>query len=261
MTADRLFSSFFCFLILRINNIITPLSCGRIMLFDCSYKIENRLYKKNKPLAIMQAKRMLPEYVFDTAQLENNPLTFPEVKTLIDGITVGGHKIRDVEQVLNIQNAWSLLFEFLQKNRFVPNKEIFVSINSAIARNEALSVGSFRTGQVSIAGTNSYIAPNFKDLDSIFENEIKKILEISDPIKKAIFIFLWGCINQFFWDGNKRTSRIISNGILLSEGIGIFNIKTKNIAEFNSLMIDFYDSKVADNIFKFLYENCITEIS
>lgn len=237
------------------------LNCGGIMLFDCSCKVENRSYKRNKSLAIMQAKRMLPEYVFDTAQLENNPLTFPEVKTLIDGITVGGHKIRDVEQVLNIQNAWSLLFEFLKKNEFVPNKEIFISINSSIAREEALSVGSFRTGQVSIAGTKSYVAPNFKDLDSIFEKEIKKILEIGDPIKKAIFIFLWGCLNQFFWDGNKRTSRIISNGILLNEGIGIFNIKTKDIAQFNSLMIDFYDSKIADNIFKFLYKKCITEVS
>ncbi len=249
------------FLLFLICDIIFLLSCGEIMLFDCGYEIENRSYKRNKSLAIMLAKRMLPEYVFDTAQLENNPLTFPEVKTLIDGITVGGHKVRDVEQVLNIQNAWSLLFEFLQKNKFVPNKEIFVSINSAIAREEALSIGSFRTGQVSIAGTKSYVAPNFKDLDSIFENEIKKILEIGNPIKKAIFIFLWGCLNQFFWDGNKRTSRIISNGILLSEGIGIFNIKTKDIAQFNSLMIDFYDSKIADNIFKFLYENCITEVS
>ena len=231
------------------------------MLFSCNCEIENRSYKRNKSLAIMQAKRMLPEYVFDTAQLENNPLTFPEVKTLIDGITVGGHKIHDVEQVLNIQNAWSLLFELLQKNEFTPNKEIFILINSAIARDEALSVGSFRTGQVSIAGTKSYNAPNFKDLNSIFENEIERILEINNPVKKAIFIFLWGCLNQFFWDGNKRTSRIISNGILLNEGIGVFNIKTKDIAQFNALMIDFYDSKIADNIFKFLYENCITEVS
>jgi len=231
------------------------------MLFSCNYEIENRLYKRNKSLAIMQAKRMLPEYVFDTAQLENNPLTFPEVKTLIDGITVGGHKIRDVEQVLNIQNAWSLLFKLLQKNEFTPNKEIFVSINSAIAREEALSVGSFRTGQVSIAGTKSHIAPNFKDLNSIFETEIESILAINDPVKKAIFIFLWGCLNQFFWDGNKRTSRIIANGILLNEGIGIFNIQTKDIAQFNALMIDFYDSKIADNIFRFLYDSCIKEVS
>ena len=37
---------------------------------------------------------MPPEYVSDTAQLENNPLTFPEVKTLIDGITVGENLLK-----------------------------------------------------------------------------------------------------------------------------------------------------------------------
>ena len=36
---------------------------------------------------------MLPEYIFDTSQLEDNPLTFPEVKTLIDVITICGHKV------------------------------------------------------------------------------------------------------------------------------------------------------------------------
>lgn len=72
---------------------------------------------------------MLPEYIFDTAQLEHNPLTFPEVKTLIDGITVGGHKISDVEQVINIQKAWLLVFELLKKRNLSQIKKFsFLSI-------------------------------------------------------------------------------------------------------------------------------------
>ena len=63
------------------------------MLFQYGYKIATPKLKSNKSKAIMLAKKMLPEYVFDTAQMENNPLTFPEVKTLMDGITIGGHRI------------------------------------------------------------------------------------------------------------------------------------------------------------------------
>jgi hypothetical protein len=37
----------------------------------------------------------LAEYVWDAAVLEGNPLTYPEVQTLLDGITVGGRKISD----------------------------------------------------------------------------------------------------------------------------------------------------------------------
>lgn len=39
--------------------------------------------------------RMLPEFVWDAGVLEGNPFTFVEVKTLLDGVTVGGRKISD----------------------------------------------------------------------------------------------------------------------------------------------------------------------
>jgi len=49
--------------------------------------------------------RMLPEFVWDASVLEGNPLTFAEVKTLMDGVTVGGRKVSDQEQVLDILPA------------------------------------------------------------------------------------------------------------------------------------------------------------
>ena len=49
--------------------------------------------------------RMLPEFVWDASVLEGNPFTFPEVKTLLDGVTIGGRKISDQEQVLNLAEA------------------------------------------------------------------------------------------------------------------------------------------------------------
>jgi hypothetical protein len=36
--------------------------------------------------------RMLPEYVWDAAVLEGNPFTYPEVQTLLEGVTVGGRR-------------------------------------------------------------------------------------------------------------------------------------------------------------------------
>jgi len=39
------------------------------------------------------------------SRLEGNPITWPEVKTLMDGVTVGGHRIDDQRQVLNLADA------------------------------------------------------------------------------------------------------------------------------------------------------------
>jgi hypothetical protein len=42
---------------------------------------------------------MLPEFVWDASVVEGNPFTFPEVKTLLDGVTIGGRKISDQGRV------------------------------------------------------------------------------------------------------------------------------------------------------------------
>jgi Fic family protein len=228
------------------------------MLYSYDFKISfNPAVAIDKKKAMMLAYKMLPEYVFDTSQLENNPITFPEVKTLLDGVTIGGHKINDVQQVLNIKNAWILLLELVKNDKFAPSKNVFHQINKEIAQNEALYAGVFRNGSVNIAGTENYKAPASEELDNIFEKEIHTVLDKYTTVEQAIRIFLWSSLNQFYWDGNKRTGRLIANGILINEGVGIFNIKTKDILEFNRLMIDFYDTKKADNIVKFLSEKCI----
>lgn len=231
------------------------------MIFKYSYKVKPPQLETSREKAIFQAKKMLPEYIFDTSQLENNPISFPEVQTLIDGITIGGHKISDVEQVLNIKKTWMMLLDTIRSNKFEVTKKMFNKVNYLIAREEAIEWGKFRTGKVSIAGTNIYNAPDFKELDNIFDTELNIISDGFNPVEKAIRIFLWGTLNQFYWDGNKRTARIMANGILINSGIGIFNIKTIDILEFNRLMLEFYETRMADNIVKFLFEKCIKYIN
>jgi Fic family protein len=231
------------------------------MLFDYDYKIDippNII--PDKRFALFSAKRMLPEYVFDTSQLENNPITFPEVQTLIDGITIGGHKISDVQQVLNIKSAWNLMLDAVKANSFNVSKEMFHRINDIIAREESLEWGKFRTGRVGIAGTKSYVAPLYNELDEIFERELPMILDGKHEVEQAIRLFLWAALNQFYWDGNKRTARLMANGIMVNAGYGVFNIRVEDILEFNTLMVDFYESRQANSIVKFLAEKCIKYI-
>lgn len=230
------------------------------MLFKYDYKIDDSIKIHDKKKALALAYKMLPEYVFDISQLENNPLTFPEVKTLMDGVTVGGHKISDVEQILNIQRAWFDIFPQIKNDTFVVSKKLFDQINGTIAKCEAIYAGAFRNGSTCITGTKKYKSPNCKDLEKIFFDEVHIILDSFHPVEQAIRLFLWGSLNQFYWDGNKRTSRIIANGILINSGVGTLNIKTRDIFEFNTLMIDFYDTCDANDIVKFLNEKCITSL-
>ena len=51
--------------------------------------------------ALFRVRKVLEGVVYDTVALEGNPFTFSELKTLMDGITVGGHRVEDAAQVEN----------------------------------------------------------------------------------------------------------------------------------------------------------------
>lgn len=196
----------------------------------------------NKELSYFLAKKDKVSYVYNVVNLEGNPMTLPEVQTLLEGITVGGHKIEDEQQVLNQEKSLELLLSLVKENKFDLNKKIFMDFNRICATGEALAPGEFRTGRVTIAGTD-YAPPEPASLTALFEGGVKSIKAVENPIARALVFFGFGSLNQFFWDGNKRTSRLMANGVLLENGYPALNIKAEDKLDFNKTMIKFYDSQ------------------
>ena len=227
------------------------------MLFNRTKSYEDIVPALDTRKLIILVKKLLPDVVFNMASLEGNPFTYPEVQTLLDGITIGGHKVSDEQQIFSIRNAWNYLFDIVIQSNAPIDVNIFNKFNDIVAKDEALISGTFRTGQVRIAGTE-FIPPRADELEIVFKSELPKLIErCKSKTELAFEIFLWGALNQFYYDGNKRTSRLVSNMILISNGQGIFNIKAKDRLQFNTLMVDFYNTREADNIFVFLYNSCL----
>ena len=197
--------------------------------------------KPDKDYYVFLAKKDKVDFIYNTSALEGNPMTYPEVQTLLEGITVGGHKLSDEQMILNQNKSVELLFEMVQNREFQLNKETMCKLHKKVAFEEAIYWGEFRDGNVNIGGTK-YKPPHYKELDEIFKDGVKKIIQIKDPLVRALCIFLFGAKNQFFYDGNKRVSRLMANGVLLGSGYPALNIKVKDRLEFNTKMIEFYDS-------------------
>lgn len=204
---------------------------------------------------IFRAKKVLAGLVHDMAFLEGNPFTFPEVQTLLDGVTVGGHKLSDETQILNTAEAWKLLFRFVETGGFAVSKDVFCSLHQVAARGEALALGEFRDGDVGISGTE-YRPPKCERLGTLFEEGILALQCIEEEYERAFAFFLFGSLQQFFWDGNKRTSRLMMAGELLMNGLDIASIPASKKLEFNQKMIRFYDSKDGSEMMEFL-SGCI----
>lgn len=206
------------------------------------------LQEPSRERALWRAKKVSTELVYDAVVLEGNPFTYPEVQTLMEGITVGGHKVSDAEQILDEKAALDRLFGLCEGGAFALTKEVACELQGLAARGN---------GRVTIGGTNYVTPPNF-DLDRDFERIVKESANIENPIVRGIAVFLSVAVNKLFYDANIRTGRLLMNGILLDAGQDIITIPAAQRMEFKQWMIDLYDSGDATDIINLLAQQQIT---
>lgn len=206
--------------------------------------------------SLFLAKKKWDENVYCGMKMENRAVTFPQTQTILNGINVPNVQLDDIQAILNMRDAWKFLLNTVsEKVTF----EYWCKLNEYIARNEALEWGKLRTGTVGISGTD--YEPPVPDKEKTAE-ELKDILSATDAsaTDKALEAFAWGARGQFFWDGNKRTSLMLANKILVSSGAGIMTITDKYMERFNERLLGYYNTGEAEELKQFLYENAIQGI-
>ena len=77
---------------------------------------------------------------------------------------------------------------------------------------------------------------------------------MSNPVEKGIVFYLFGALNQFFYGGNKRTSRLMMNGVLLSNGYDAISEPARQRLEYNEKMMRFYDTLDGAKMVSFLLD-------
>ncbi|MBF4237590.1 cell filamentation protein Fic, partial [Vibrio anguillarum] len=111
-------------------------------------------------------------------------MTLPEVQTILDGITVGGHRISDQNMAMNQARAWELIFGLVDQGEFQFNKETALKIHNIAGKEEALEWGKFRSGYVSITGSE-YEPPAPDELDDKWLEVESQVNSESDVYDQA----------------------------------------------------------------------------
>ena len=203
--------------------------------------------------SLFLAKKKWDENVYCGMKMENRAVTFPQTQTILNGVNVPNVQLDDIQAILNMRDAWKFLLGTVNEE---VTFEYWCKLNEYIARNEALEWGKLRTGIVGISGTD--YEPPIPNKEKTIE-ELKSILSTSNAsaTDKALEAFVWGTRGQFFWDGNKRTSLMLANKILVSSGSGIMTITDKYMEQFNTILLNYYNTGKNEELKQFLYENAI----
>ena len=208
---------------------------------------------------LMLAKKYMVESIFRAANVEGIGVTFPETQAICDGMSVGGHKIEDIEAVVDLKHAWQWCFEHPMAEI---NLETLQTINRIAGKMTVINAGCLRDRyDTPIHDTLRYgerYVPPLPQEDMII-HDLTVIADTDAGINQALELFCYVAKGQFFNDGNKRTATILTNLYMIRNGLGIFSIPPENKLDFYNFLTDFYgNDDCKDALKSFLAEYCLT---
>jgi len=207
-------------------------------------------------LNIDYAKRNIVDTIYKQAVLEGIAVTFLDTEAILEGGMINNISADDVLKINNLKHAWQLVLDegvVASPSDF----NLLCLINKLIEESFYFSAGSLRTVPVTIGGTKW--KPDLP-IESQVREQLADILSIDDIYDKAVTALLFVTRKQLFIDGNKRTSVIYANHILISRGAGLIVVPEEEVSVYKKLLIGYYETNEPAAIKRFLFDKCLTKL-
>ena len=214
----------------------------------------NQKFNMPRELNITLAKRNLVDYIWKSANMEGVMVTYPDTEAIFNGVNVANYTVEEIVLVNNLKHAWRFVLDNLD---YPTNFAFICKVNQLVGAGLYYHAGFLRNIPVSIGGTSWKPA---LPIESKIKSELAEIFEIANFTEQAITLMVFLMRTQMFIDGNKRTSTLVANQILINNGGGIISIAQNQINRFSDLTKTYYETNDSQELKAFLYEECLTGV-
>lgn len=193
-----------------------------------------------------ELERFVIEFSWKSSQIEGNTYTLLEAETLIkQNIQAKGHSEDEAKMILNHKIAFDVILEKKDSFKVVDFSDI-IQLHQILTKN--LVTSGIRSQKVKISGTKYEPMSDRQEIEIALRSLIKLINNLKYPPEKALVAAIMIAYIQPFADGNKRTSRMLSNAILLAYDYFPLSYRGVDVNEYRSAMIVFYE---INNLYNF----------
>ena len=203
------------------------------------------MYKKNvSELTALEYGKELERLAIDlswkSSQIEGNTYSLLETERLLkEKETAQGKKKEEAIMLLNHKSALDFIIE--EPSYIDPLSISRIEDIHSLLMKELGVERNIRQRRIGITGTN------YRPLDNEYQirEQMRSMCELvnsrSNVFEKALLLLVLISYIQAFVDGNKRTARIISNAILISNGYCPISFRTVSPLDYKKGMLVFYE--------------------
>jgi fido (protein-threonine AMPylation protein) len=202
-----------------------------------------------------EQERLAVDLSWKSSQIEGNTYSLLETERLLkERLTADGKTKEEAVMLLNHKDA--IDFAIDHPNYLSPLRVRGIEdVHRLLVKELDVDFG-VRERRVGISGTN------YVPLDNAFQ--IREALDAlcalvnvnPDPFAKALLVLLLISYIQPFADGNKRTSRIVGNALLLADGCCPLSFRTVDSVYYKETLLVFYEQNAIAPFKQIFIDQC-----
>ena len=193
--------------------------------------------------AVIQKKeleRLIIELSWKSSKIEGNTYTLLDTEKLIlENKEAHGHAKEEARMILNHKDAFTFIHEnkikFITLSRF--NLE---QVHAIVVKGLNIQTG-VRKKPVGVLGSVYQPLDNAHQITDAIEALVAVVSHAKTPYAKALIALLGISYIQPFEDGNKRTSRLMVNALLLAHGCAPLSYRSVDEKEYREAILVFYE--------------------
>lgn len=213
-----------------------------------SASIQASDYSRLSRLSSQDIKALSTNWSYFSGKIEGNTYTLVETEILLtDGIT-SNHPYADAVMLKNIYNTFISELQYARSGseKAVIDLPLVMRVHSQLTHGllDPSQRGMLRTGEVRIGATTYKPNPN----EEVIAEELVEILhrqyDYPDPLERGVFLHCNLARLQPFWDGNKRTARMIEGLVQMNADIiPVFSVEAEQVHFYKNALIRFYEER------------------
>lgn len=187
-----------------------------------------------------ELERFIIELAWKSSRIEGNTYTLLDTEKLIlEKKEAAGHDKKEAIMILNHKVAFSFILKHVEEFKSL-TKTNLEQLHTLLVTGMGVDFG-LRKKPVGVTGSVYRPLDNIYQIAEGVEDLTRTIERIDSPYAKAMIALLAINYLQPFEDGNKRTSRLMANAILLAYGCAPLSYRSIEEVEYRNAMLVFYE--------------------